>query len=136
MALTRAAAKHLNKKSLVVFSGQNLGFRSVNCLNYFSDLNGYNIMSDTVLRGVEGWDARLVSAIKNSLDGGGGVAVLSDLLGEPTQGGIGLSMKEYPKPSIGEISLLFREWKKIDSWRVDKYLFYEIEAPKGWSENL
>jgi hypothetical protein len=136
MELGRVASTHVNKASIIIFSGQNLGYRGQDNVRYFAGIRAYNIMAHVNTFGVDGWDTSLAKAIDESLGRGGTVAVLSDLLGKPTPGGIGLSYKEYPTPSLGQTESFFRGWKEVRTWSVGPYVFVELEPPDGWKSRF
>lgn len=127
--LGKTAEEHVSKGSLIILTGQNLGPTVWVPAMYFNGMRVYSVSFDVLMRGADGWRDRLSAAIKLSNDEHHSVVVLSDLLGEPTPGGIGLSEKEYPTPSMDELKQYFEAWPRGDRWKVDKYEFVEVVVP-------
>ncbi len=60
--------------------------------------------------------------------------MLSDLLGEPTPGGIDWSLREVPT-TPSEAVEVFRRWTRLSSWRVGQYTFYEAQPDAEWADS-
>ncbi|RMG41684.1 MAG: hypothetical protein D6719_07965 [Candidatus Dadabacteria bacterium] len=125
--LMAEAEKHMPANSLVVLHGQSLGPSVWAPLEYFSNIKSFSVLYDIQTVGVKGWDKRLEHEIEKTLKSGGEVAVLSDLVGIKTEGGIGLSQVEYPRPSDEELKNFFRSYIQGERWRAGRFLFVEIK---------
>jgi len=129
MALGREARDHLGAGALVVFTGQDLWAPVESATEYFWGLDAYDIHYDVSVRDASGWDARLRDVVASALQRSGRIALLSDLLGRPTPGGIGLSTREYPVPSLDDVARQFAGWTVGEGWRVGRFTFLEVTPP-------
>ena len=128
-SLGERALTQLKPGDLLVLHGQDLGPRVWAPTIYFSDLKVHSVLYDFQTNGLAGWEARLTEAIDLQLCHGRNVAVLGDLLGQPTPGGIGLIQSENPRPSLEEIEQLLGQWNKGSSWSVEQYTFVALLLP-------
>lgn len=124
--LGREARQHLPEGSLLVLTGQRLGASVWTPMTYFSKLAVHSVSYDVSVHGAEGWDERLRASVQRALASGKRIAVLSDLLGEPTPGGIRHSLREYPVPSYVDTANLFARWRQGDRWSAGGCTFVEI----------
>lgn len=129
MELARAADHSMPAHSLLVVTGGDLGAGVWGPAAYFSRVDIYSLDFDAQRNGAEGWEDRLASVARRAASRGGGVAVLSDLVGESTPGGIGLSVREHPRPSLAEIASYFSEWTQGERWTVGRFTFVRLEPP-------
>lgn len=129
MSLGRDSRAFLPEHSLLVVTGQRLGPTVWVPALYYYGLRVHSISFDVLTRGVDGWDTRLDRAIEESSSRGGKVAILSDLLLEPTPGGIGLEENEYPRPTFKEIADHFARWEEDSRYTVDRFTFRVLHHP-------
>ena len=129
--LSEAAIASLPRRSLIVVTGQYLGGRTWAPVAYFTGMEVHSILLDVQSNGAPGWEGRLQESIDQALRENGRIAVLSDLLGLPTPGGVGLSPLQYPEPSAEQTRQFFAPWQRLGQWRAGNYLFIELEPPKS-----
>ncbi len=129
MALGRAAREHLREKDLVVVTGQALGADVLSSTVYFYGLDVYSVSYDVQQEGPAGWQERLQRALCGAVRRRARIAVLSDLLGKPTPGGIGLSPAEFPVPRLEEIAGVLSRWKTLGGFDAGRFTFLEISPP-------
>ncbi len=124
--LGREARQHLPEGSLLVLTGQRLGASIWTPMTYFSKLTVHSISYDISVHGADGWDTRLEAVVHQALASGKRVAVLSDLLGEPTAGGIRHSLREYPVPTYADTANFLGQWKTGERWAAGGFTFVEL----------
>jgi hypothetical protein len=129
MRLGREATQHHHPGDLIVVTGQELWGPVETATRYFWGITVFNVHYNVSVYGSADWDVRLVGVVNETLERGGKVAVLSDLVGRPTPSGIALSPREYPLPSLAEVESLFEEWVETGSWVVGPYTFLKLEPP-------
>jgi hypothetical protein len=98
---------------------------------YFYDVRVFNVTYDVVHHGSEGYADRIRQVADSALTEGGRVAVLSDLIGQPTPGGIGFIGRETPGLDLPRLRSAFSQWQRGRSWQVERYTFVEITPPSG-----
>ena len=116
--------------SLVLVTGQTLGARGGHIATYFYRLRFHSVSFDVLMRGEDKWKGRLAEVINLTTSAHLPVVVLSDLLGEPSPSGIGLSPSEFPRPTVDEtreaITNLVVEQRRM---RVGSFQFVVMRAP-------
>ncbi|MDX1578675.1 MAG: hypothetical protein R3266_09320 [Gemmatimonadota bacterium] len=127
--LGRSAVQHVEEGSLLVMTGQDLWGAVAASTEHFWDLSVFSVHFIAGFYGVEESWRRLCDRIHDALAAGHSVAVLSDLLGEPTPGGIGLVESEYPEPSMEELQAFFADWAVVDTWRAGRFEFRTLVPP-------
>lgn len=136
MELARTADRSMPAHSLLVITGGDLSASVWGPVLYFSDVDVYSVDFEAQRNGAERWKEQLTAAVRRAVSGGGGVAVLSDLIGEPTPGGIGLSVRERPRPSLAEVAGYFSTWTERGRWSVGRFTFVQLEPPPTYEEPL
>ena len=130
-ALGRESRLHLDAGDLLILTGQDLGPRVWAPTTYFTGLEVFSILYDVQTSGSDGWKERLTARLRRTVCAGRRVAVLSDLVGVETPGGIGLIPAEYPVPSPAELKEFLSPWTHGETWQVGKYTFIRLLAPPG-----
>ena len=126
MEVGRAARQHLAAGVLLVVNGRELGPDVVSAAIYFSKLDVYSISYELQVFGSAGWRERLEGALCKAIERGARIAVVSDLLGKPTPGGIGYSPAEFPTPTPDEIAREFTSWEPAGEWSTDRFRFVVV----------
>jgi hypothetical protein len=126
MALGRVAREHLPEGSLLIVAGHELFGDVTGPSAYFHRIDVFNVTYDVIDKGAAGYEKRLRSLIEHTFARGARLAVLSDLVGRPTPGGIGLSEREHPVPSLDDLGRLLAPFPQGESWTVDRYTFVTL----------
>lgn len=129
MQLARAARQSLPPHSVLIVTGGDLGGSVWGPVSYFGGVQVHSLAFDVKQHGVDGWSLRLDAVARGALERGGKVAVLSDLVGQPTPGGIGLSVAEFPRPTLEEVTEHLSDWEQKGRWTVERFTFVEIGPP-------
>lgn len=127
--LGRIAREHVVRHSLLVMTGQELWGALAASTRYFWELDAMSVHYIVSVYGVEEWRPQLCRKAAEALDSGGAVAVLSDLVGDGTPGGIGLVETEYPEPTLEEVGSFFEGWQRTDEWEAGRFRFYTLAPP-------
>lgn len=116
----------LPARSVLVVTGQDLGPAIWAPTMYFHDLDVVSVLYEGQIGGAAGWQERLAEHVERAERHGGRVSVLSDLMGQPTPGGLPWPQTEYPHPTVREVRGFFRGWKEVSRWQVDRYTFIDL----------
>ncbi len=127
--LSASAAEHLRPGSVLVVTGQDFRGNLQGLVEYRSGSHVHNISAEVDQVGADEWARHLALQTDAAIERGAQVAVLSDLLGEPTPGGIQLSLREYPEPSMDEVARFFAGWQRSEGWSVDQFHFIILTPP-------
>ena len=131
IAISKAMAEHLPEGSLVIVTGQDFRGTVQGLIEYRSGMYMHNVSAEVDQSGPQAWDRALDHQVSWAAERGGKIAVLSDLVGIPTVGGLQLSTIEYPVPSSSQLQEYFARFRRGLEWRADRYLFVELAAPTG-----
>lgn len=131
MAVGRVASEHLPPASVLVVAGNEIMAEPMGPAFYFHGIRVYSITWDVLDKGLDGYQVRLQEALDRARAGGGGIAVLSDLVGEPTPGGIGLDPREHRRPTLEEIASFFASYSESGQFEIDRYRFVVMQPPSG-----
>ncbi|HVP32001.1 MAG TPA: hypothetical protein VMW35_22865 [Myxococcota bacterium] len=128
-AVGRVAAEHLPAGSTIVVAGNELFGEVMGPAFYHHHITVFSVTFDVIDHGAAGYEERLRATLDKTLARGGRIAVLSDLVGRPTPGGIGLNLREHPIPSLEQLEAIFAPWHPEESWQVDRFTFVRIRPP-------
>jgi hypothetical protein len=131
MAVGRIAREHMPENSALIIAGHAMTGDVTTAARYFYDVRVFNVTYDVVHHGSEGYADRIRQVADSALTEGGRVAVLSDLIGQPTPGGIGFIGRETPGLDLPRLRSAFSQWQRGRSWQVERYTFVEITPPSG-----
>lgn len=126
MVLGAKANEELGDHGVVIITGQELDGPIVGNSFYYHRIVVINLASVARINGENGWSSYLATQIALAEEKGGKVAVLSDLVGIPTLGGIGLSQREVSHPSVEATSSYFAQWPSRHKWNVDRFHFLTL----------
>ena len=122
------ARNQLPPFSTLVVTGQDFAYLDALPMLYRDSIRVVNIRTEVLTHGPETWAERLDSCVALSYRLGGRVAVLSDLIGEPTPQGLKLLPQEQPTPSLEEVNSYFAGWQRGQRWSVGRFTFVELTA--------
>lgn len=127
MDVGRTARTHLSENDLLVVNGRELGPDVVSAAVYFAKLDVYSVSYELQTFGAAGWHERLDAALCKAVARGARIAVISDLLGRATPGGIGYSPAEFPTPTSDELVRALAGWEPAGpEWTVDRFRFVMV----------
>jgi hypothetical protein len=134
VSLGRTAEKHIPGGSLIVVAGQRLGASIWVPAQYFSSIKIYSISYDVQTKGEADWRARLCTAIRDAaIINKTQIAVVSDLMGKPTKGGLALAGKGYDRPNLWSMQAFFRRWHIVHEWEDGGFNFLVVEPPDDFN---
>ncbi len=123
------ARGYLPAFSALIVTGQDFIYSESLPILLRDSIRVVNVRTDVLQNGADNWQARLDSSIALSQRLGGRIAVLSDLIGEPTPAGLKHLSQEQPVPSAEDLQRYFDGWSRGQRWSTGKFTFVELLVP-------